>query len=64
MFQEQSCLQTGEGREMVGEEAVLTLAMDHPNVVSAYALVVDEWGEAEGMAMEYLEGGDLFTALV
>jgi len=49
---------------MVGEEAVLALAMDHPNVVKAYTLVVDEWGEAEGMAMEYLEGGDLFTALV
>ncbi len=56
-------LQTDEAKVAIENEALLTLLMQHPNLLQGYALVLDDAGKSTGFAMEYLEGGDLHAAI-
>jgi len=56
-------VQDGRGRAGIRREAELALSLDHPNVLSCYALVTDERGEVVGMATELMGGDDLLEAL-
>ncbi len=48
---------------MIASEARLTLMLDHPNLLQAYAQVLDCLGRPVGFTMEYLQGGDLHAAM-
>jgi hypothetical protein len=62
------CVQTLKSRLAIEREALLALLLDHPNILMSYAQVINDsgtpWGSGPvGMAMQYLQGEDLYMAL-
>jgi len=56
-------LQNEESKLALERECLLNLMQDSPHLPRCFAQVVDAAGVPSGMAVEYLDGGDLHHAL-